>query len=116
MSRFLVSEDQSVSFTVEKPLSLGAHQVEISCDGYIFPSDKLTTITVKPSQEQYEVAEPLKKSLSEDDIILNIYKQSIPLLFYFLEIKNVIKISIFSVILIMVIIFLPFDVFMNISR
>lgn len=63
-----VAEDNSVSFTIDRALPLGTHRIEVSCDGYIFPSDESITITVKSSQEQYEVADPLKKTLSEDEI------------------------------------------------
>lgn len=61
-----VAEDNTVSFTIEKPLPLGTHQIEVSCDGYIFPSDKSATITVKSSHEEYAVADAIEKVHYDD--------------------------------------------------
>lgn len=61
-----VAEDDTVSFTIDRALPLGTHQIEISCDGYIFPSDKSATITVKRSHEDYVVAAALEKTHYDD--------------------------------------------------
>lgn len=61
-----VSEDNTVSFTIDAVLPLGTHRVEIVCSGYVFPSDRQTTITVKRSHEDYVVAGALEKVHYDD--------------------------------------------------
>lgn len=61
-----VAEDNTVSFTIDSILPLGTHRVEVACSGYIFPSDRQTTITVKRSHEEYVAAEALERVHYDD--------------------------------------------------
>ena len=65
-TRTTVSETNTVSFTITSVLPVGTHRVEVSCLGYVFPSDKSTTITVKKSHEEYAVAGALDKVYYDD--------------------------------------------------
>lgn len=65
-TRTTVSETNTVSFTITSVLPVGTHRVEVACAGYVFPSDKSTTITVKKSHEEYAVAGALDKVHYDD--------------------------------------------------
>ena len=65
-TRTTVSETNTVSFTITSVLPVGTHRVEVACAGYVFPSDKSTTITVKKSHEEYAVAGALDKVYYDD--------------------------------------------------
>lgn len=61
--------DHKVKFNINKVLPVGIYQVEITCDNYVFPSDKSTVIKVTQSTEEYqptEVVELGKVSLRDE--------------------------------------------------
>lgn len=50
-----VVENSKIQFKLEKILPPGIYQVEVECDGFIFPSDKSTKIDIIQSIENYQV-------------------------------------------------------------
>nr|DAK83411.1 MAG TPA: hypothetical protein [Bacteriophage sp.] len=69
-------KDQSVSFNLDSILPSGKYRVEISVGGYIFPSDRKTYIEIETSDKELvlevvhtlkelDVAEEVKRQLSE---------------------------------------------------
>lgn len=50
-----VVENSKIQFKLEKILPPGIYQVEIECDGFIFPSDKSAKIDIIQSIENYQI-------------------------------------------------------------
>lgn len=50
-----VVENSRIQFKLEKILPPGIYQVEIECDGFIFPSDKSAKIDIIQSIENYQI-------------------------------------------------------------
>ncbi len=50
-----VVENSKIQFKLEKILPPGIYQVEVECDGFIFPSDKSAKIDIIQSIENYQV-------------------------------------------------------------
>ena len=51
-----VVENSRIQFKLEKILPPGIYQVEIECDGFIFPSDKSAKIDIIQSIENYQIS------------------------------------------------------------
>nr|DAZ12584.1 MAG TPA: hypothetical protein [Caudoviricetes sp.] len=51
-----VVENSKIQFKLEKILPAGIYQVEVECDGFIFPSDKSTKIDIIQSIENYQIS------------------------------------------------------------
>lgn len=50
-----VVESSKIQFKLEKILPPGIYQVEVECDGFIFPSDKSAKIDIIQSIENYQI-------------------------------------------------------------
>lgn len=50
-----VVENSKIQFKLEKILPAGIYQVEVECDGFIFPSDKSAKIDIIQSIENYQI-------------------------------------------------------------
>ena len=50
-----VVENSKIQFKLEKILPPGIYQVEVECDGFIFPSDKSAKIDIIQSIENYQI-------------------------------------------------------------
>ena len=72
-------KDQSVSFNLDSILPNGKYRVEISAGGYIFPSDRKTYIEIEASDKELvlevvhtlkelDIAEEVKRQLSEGGV------------------------------------------------
>lgn len=44
-----IVKNESVSFRIDRPITDGKYSIEISCDGYVFPSNNETKIEIKKS-------------------------------------------------------------------
>lgn len=51
-----VVENSKIQFKLEKILPAGIYQVEVECDGFIFPSDKSAKIDIIQSIENYQIS------------------------------------------------------------
>lgn len=51
-----VVESSKIQFKLEKILPAGIYQVEVECDGFIFPSDKSAKIDIIQSIENYQIS------------------------------------------------------------
>ena len=51
-----VVENSKIQFKLEKILPAGIYQVEVECDGFIFPSDKSVKIDIIQSIENYQIS------------------------------------------------------------
>lgn len=51
-----VVENSKIQFKLEKILPTGIYQVEVECDGFIFPSDKSAKIDIIQSIENYQIS------------------------------------------------------------
>lgn len=51
-----VVENSKIQFKLEKILPAGIYQVEIECDGFIFPSDKSAKIDIIQSIDNYQIS------------------------------------------------------------
>lgn len=51
-----VVENSKIQFKLEKILPDGVYQVEVECDGFIFPSDKSAKIDIIQSIENYQIS------------------------------------------------------------
>lgn len=49
--------NSSISFKLAKPLPIGLYTVEVVAGGYVFPSDRRTTLEVTQSADEYQPAE-----------------------------------------------------------
>nr|DAJ24540.1 MAG TPA: protein of unknown function (DUF3244) [Caudoviricetes sp.]DAQ30802.1 MAG TPA: protein of unknown function (DUF3244) [Caudoviricetes sp.] len=49
--------NSSITFKLAKPLPTGQYTVEVVAGGYVFPSDRRTTLEVTQSAEEYQTAE-----------------------------------------------------------
>lgn len=61
----VVVVENKVSFTIDKVLPVGKYVLEISCEGYVFPSDRKTKITVMAANRGYVVADDLSEVLTK---------------------------------------------------
>lgn len=52
-----VVENSKIQFKLEKILPDGIYQVEVECDGFIFPSDKSAKIDIIQSIENYQISD-----------------------------------------------------------
>ena len=55
-----------VSFKISKPLPIGSYLVEVSCGGYVFPSDQNVRVDVVQSADEYTSEQVL--SLVKNDV------------------------------------------------
>ena len=55
-----------VSFKIGKPLPIGSYLVEVSCGGYVFPSDQNVRVDVVQSADEYTSEQVL--SLVKNDV------------------------------------------------
>lgn len=51
-----VVENSKIQFKLEKILPAGIYQIEVECDGFIFPSDKSAKIDIIQSIENYQIS------------------------------------------------------------
>lgn len=74
-SRRVTVENQSVVFSITDILPTGTYRLEITVDGYVFPSDKTTHIKIVASDKElvtneihalkeFDIAEEVKKQLA----------------------------------------------------
>ena len=94
-SRRVTVENQSVGFSITDILPTGTYRLEITVDGYVFPSDRGTHIKIVASDrelvtneihalKELDIAEEVKKQLAERPASETGACQEIPdLLFYY---------------------------------